>query len=61
MMEEQALKTVIDLLGARAVIEHITGQTPSEQVRVACVLAIGGSGQLTEQDTATIAAITSEP
>lgn len=54
MMEEQALKAVADLLGARAVTDHITGRAPSEQVRIACILAVDAGGTLSTQDVATI-------
>jgi hypothetical protein len=61
MNHEQAIKTVIDLLGAQAVADHITGARTSEQVRIATVLAIDNAGQLSSADIATIEALPPEP
>lgn len=56
MMEEQTIKTIVDTLGARAVLDHIMGQH-TERVRVAAVLALNNGGLLTQSDIDTIAAL----
>jgi hypothetical protein len=56
MMEEQTIKTIVDTLGARAVLDHIVGQH-AERVRVAAVLAFNNGGLLTQSDIETIAAL----
>lgn len=60
-MEEQALKAVADLLGARTVTDHITGRKTSERVRIACILAVDNGGTLSAQDITTILALNETP
>ena len=61
MIEEQALKAVTDLLGAKAVTDHITGRKTNQQVRIACILAVDNGGTLSTADVATILALNETP